>query len=62
MKAGAAAMLDQVKGLFNIGFPQQQGQPVFGLTHEIKPSKGLSTGLIIAGVVIVLVILLSRKK
>ena len=62
MKVGAGAMLDQVKGLFNIGFPQQESQPGFGLTHEIKPSKGLSAGLIIAGIVIVLVILLSRKK
>ncbi len=61
-KAGAEAILEQVKGLFNLGFPQQAGQPVFGVKHEIQPSKGLSTGLIIAGVVIVLVILLSRKK
>ncbi len=61
-KTSAQAMLDQVKGLFNVGFPQQGGQPVFGVTHEIQPSKGLSAGLIIAGIVIVLVILLSRKK
>ncbi len=61
-KASADAILDQVKGLFNLGFPQQSTQPAFGIKHELAPSKGLSTGLIIAGVVIVLVILLTRKK
>lgn len=62
VKAGAEAIFDQVKGLFNIGFGQQGSQPVFGIQHELSPSKGLSAGLIIAGVVIVLIILLSRKK
>ena len=61
-KSSAGAILDQVKGLFNLGFPQQAGQAVFGIKHEVQPSKGLSIGLIVAGVVIVLVILVSRKK
>jgi len=62
VRAGAQGILDQVKGLFNIGFPQQGEQPAFGIQHELSPSKGLSIGLIIAGVILVLVILLGRKK
>lgn len=62
VKTGAQAILDQVKGLFNIGFPQQGSQPAFGIQHELSPSKGLSIGLIIAGVILVLIILLGRKK
>ncbi len=61
-KAYGQNIIDQVKGLFNMGFPQQGGQPAFGITHEVSPSKGLTVGLIVAGVVIVLVILLGRKK
>ncbi len=61
-KTGASAILDQAKGLFNLGFPQDTKQPAFGLTHDIKLSKGLSTGLIIAGIAIVVLILFTRKK
>ncbi|GAG95507.1 unnamed protein product, partial [marine sediment metagenome] len=55
-------LADQAKGLFNLAFPQQGAQPAFAVQHEITPSKGLSTGLIIAGVVLVAVILLTKKK
>ncbi len=61
-KTGAGALWEQAKGLFNLGFPQQKDQPAFGITHQVSPSPGLSTGLIIAGVVLVVVLLIMRKK
>jgi len=60
--AGAKAVADQVKGLFNLGFSQEKGQAVFGIQHELKPSAGLSASMIIGFVVIILVIIMGRKK
>lgn len=61
-KAGANAILDQIKGLFNLGFPQQGPQPAFGITHQVTPSPGLSTGLIVAGIILVIIVLTKGKK
>lgn len=62
VKAGAEGILNQVKGLFNIGFPQTGGQPAFGISHEIKPSFGLTTGAIIVIALILILIVFGRKK
>jgi hypothetical protein len=53
---------DQVKGLFNIGFPQESPQPTSPVVHEIEPSSmpfGLSIGTM---AIIGLLILLMVKK
>ncbi|MBW8003347.1 MAG: hypothetical protein FVQ80_15260 [Planctomycetes bacterium] len=55
------ALMDQVKGLYNLAFPQQGGQPAVGIRHEIAPSKGLSAGLVLGGAALI-VVLLMRKK
>jgi len=62
MQTGFSNMYDQIRGLFNLQFPPDGQQPVFTVAHDLSPSKGLSTGMIIAGVVLVAVIILTRKK
>jgi len=55
-------ILEQVKGLFNLGFPQTGSQPAFAIKHEVEPSQRT---MIIAGVAvgaILLVILLRGRK
>ena len=55
-------ILEQVKGLFNLGFPQTSGQPAFAIKHEVEPSQKT---MIIVGVAvgaILLVILLRGRK
>lgn len=53
---------DQIKGLFNIGFPQDSPQPTAPVTHEVATSSmpfGLSIG---TAAIIGLLILLMVKK
>jgi len=60
-KAWAGQIYDQVKGLFNLGFPQSGKQPAFSLRHELDPSPKLTIGF---GVMVAIVILfmLMRKR
>jgi hypothetical protein len=53
--------VDQMKGLFGIGYTPTQSQPGFAIRHELSPSRGTTIG--IAGVIAVLVIvwLLGKK-
>lgn len=60
--AWAEGLLGQVKGLFNIGFPQQGGQPAFSIKHEVQPSTKTTIGIGVAIAAIVVIFLLSRKK
>jgi len=60
-KTGMQGIYDQVRGLFNIGYPQPAPQPVPNIRTEITPS-GISTGMLLIGGLIVLVILLGKKK
>ena len=62
IKGAGSAFVDQVKGLFNLGFDQTSAQPGFAIKHEIEPSKNTTIGLAIAGAVIILVIFLGRKR
>jgi len=61
-KTMGGAIADQVKGLFSLGFPQNEAQPAIGIRHEIQPSKGLSMGLVVGIGAILLVLYLTRKK
>jgi hypothetical protein len=57
------AMWNQVKGLFNLGYSGPEGaQPVFTVSHEISPSTGTTTGLIIAAIILFVLYLVFRKK
>lgn len=62
-KAAAGNVLNQAKGLFNLGFGGTgDGSPVFSIQHELDPGTKIaigSTGLII---IVVLAILLFRGK
>jgi hypothetical protein len=65
IKAGGAIVgriFDQVKGLFNLGYPQSGKQPVFAIQHEIDPT--VKTGLGVFGVIVLIlvVLMLMRKK
>lgn len=63
IKGAGAAMLGQLKGLFNLGYEAPEGrQPVFSIAHEIQPTPKLSIGLIVAVAAIILTIILTRKK
>lgn len=62
IKAGAnviGGIYDQVKGLFNRGFPQTGGQPAFAVKHELDPSPTLTIGI---GVIAALVIFMILRK
>lgn len=61
VKAAGGAILDQVKGLFNLGYEPTGGQPVFSIQHELDPKTKLTAGMIAAGIIIAL-LLLGRKK
>jgi len=50
MKTYGEGMLQQVKGLFNLGYEQEQKQPAFQVEHELQPGNKLT------GIIIVLVI------
>lgn len=60
MKAAGGALLEQVKGLFNLGYEPTGSQPVFSIQHELDP-KTKTTMMLAAGVIIVL-LLLGRRK
>jgi len=60
-KAYVGGILEQVKGLFNLGFGQTGGQPVFGIQHELGKGTKITVGMAIAGIIIAL-LLLGRKK
>jgi len=63
VKGMGSAFIDQVKGLFNLGFEGGQGaQPGFAIKHELQPSTGTWIGLAIAGGVILLIVFLGRKR
>jgi len=53
-------LINQVKGLFGLGYGAAGGQPVFGITHELEPT--VKYGLLAAGAVIVVLLLMGRKK
>jgi len=62
VKAGKAlvgGIVDQVKGLFNLGFEATGKQPVFAIEHEIEPSVKIGVGVIAA---VVILLLLLRKR
>ena len=55
------AFIDQVKGLFNLGYSGPSGsQPVFSIQHELEP--GIKIGAVGIAAVIILVIFLMRRK
>ncbi len=62
IRGAGGAFLDQVKGLFNLGYPQNSSQPGFVLQHEIQPSAKTTIGLAAAAGIIILVIILGRRK
>ncbi len=62
IKGAGGAFMDQVKGLFNLGYPQNTAQPGFTLRHELEPSGKTTIGLAVAAAVIILVIFLGRKR
>ena len=60
VKAGAqviGGVVDQVKGLFNLGFDQGK-QPAFSIQHELEPTTKIGIGVIAA---ILILVLLLRK-
>jgi len=61
LKAAGSAILDQVKGLFNLAYEPTGGQPVFGIQHEIGKGTKITVGMAVAGIIIAL-LLLGRKK
>lgn len=62
MAAGVyQGILEQVKGLFNIGYPQTSGQPAFAIRHDIEPTPKTMIVAAVIGAVIILAILLKKK-
>lgn len=61
LRAAGGAILDQVKGLFNLGYESTGSQPVFSIQHELDPKTKLTAGMAAAGIIIAL-LLLGRKK
>lgn len=61
LKAAGSAILDQVKGLFNLGYEPTGGQPVFSIQHELDP-KTKTTALIAVAAIIIALFLFGRKK
>lgn len=60
-KRVGGAFIDQVKGLFNLGYSGPSGaQPVFSIQHELEP--GIKIGAVGIAAMIILVIFLLRKK
>jgi len=56
----SSAFYNQVKGLFNLAFPQESVQPVAPETHEVSPTAGTIAGvgigtLAIAGIIALMV-------
>jgi len=61
VQAAGSAILDQVKGLFNLGYEPTGSQPVFSIQHELEPKAKITIGMAAAGIIIAL-LLLGRKK
>lgn len=61
-KATVSGFVNQVKGLFNLGFGQTAAQPGFAIQHDIQPTRQTWIGLAIIGAIILVVILWGRKK
>lgn len=61
-KAKASEFVDQIKGLFGLGYTPTQKQPALAVRHELQPASMSWTSLGIVAAVIVVVILLGRKK
>lgn len=61
-KSKAGEFVNQVKGLFGLGYGQTKKQPVFAIQHELQPSKQTWIGLGIIAAIIVVVLLLGKKK
>lgn len=61
IQAAGSAILDQVKGLFSLGYEPTGSQPVFSIQHELEPKTKITAGVIGAGIIIAL-LLLGRKK
>jgi len=58
IKGLGSGIAEQVKGLYNLAFGQQGSQAV----HEIKPTTGLSIGMIAAAGAVILVLILTQRK
>jgi len=54
-------VIDQVKGLFNVGFPQDSPQPASTVTHDVGTS-ALPFGLSMGAIVIIGLLLLFMVK
>ena len=54
------AVLDQVKGLFNLGFPQDGSQPVVTVGHEISATPTLAIGAGVIALIIIIAILVKK--
>lgn len=55
-------ILEQVKGLFNLGFPPTGSQPAFAIKHEVEPtSKTMIIGAVIIGAILLVILLRGRK-
>lgn len=61
IQAAGSAILDQVKGLFSLGYESTGKQPVFSIQHELEPKTKITVGVVAAGIIIAL-LLLGRKK
>ena len=59
----AEKWIAQVKGLFNLGFPQDSPQPTSPVQHEIEPGAALPFGLSIgtAAIIGLLIFMLVKK-
>lgn len=61
LKAAGSAILDQVKGLFNLGYEPTGGQPVFSIQHELDPKTKTTMGMAVVAIIIA-IFLFGRKK
>lgn len=61
MKGAGNAILDQVKGLFNLGYEPTGSQPVFSIQHELDP-KTKTTAMVAVAAIVIALLLFGRKK
>jgi hypothetical protein len=55
-------VIDQVKGLFNLGYQQEGPQPAFTISHEVGATKGLTIGMIVILAVVVVLFFTGKRK
>lgn len=60
-KAFVGGIVDQVKGLFNLGYDPTGKQPTFAIQHELKPGPQITIGAIVIISIIIFALLRSKK-